>query len=455
MEILLLLAVAYAGARGIEKLTGAPDRRHDSAGARATVEKVAASGPSKTTAAPGPAEPGGTFSAAAPRSSRLGGKAAAIPAAGVETGATMWRAFKEGYTTAWPEARARHRQRMTERAEHRRLERQEKETARKAAEAVAAAPPKPGYPPPPPFPPPAAEKRRRPPEPGFPYPYDDTEHSPARPKSRRDPEDWDDWGDRREPAEPGKWVDPLADPPAEDQRRPGNPVHVITTAPERTEADRERERAEAAEQKAEEARKDAEAARKQAATDKVLAAQKEAREAKERAAAAEARREAAEQRAAEAQKEAQRPRLTVVPDQPPAAQNGDAVPSPSTLIPEIRTLDGLLNAYAVTSAMCQMRAEEAEAIAADDRMLSNRLDQFEAQLADLEVDDATRVEIAELRDLIATQSKTAATYAGDAVDSAGIATAVAAAAHKAHGGIAEAVQSSPIEVAAQRGYYER
>lgn len=56
MEILLLLAVAYAGARGIEKLTGAPDRRHDSAGARATVEKVAASGPSKTTAAPGPAE---------------------------------------------------------------------------------------------------------------------------------------------------------------------------------------------------------------------------------------------------------------------------------------------------------------------------------------------------------------------------------------------------------------
>lgn len=230
---------------------------------------------------------------------------------------------------------------------------------------------------------------------------------------------------------------------------------MITTAPERTEADRERERAEAAEQKAEEARKDAEAARKQAATDKVLAAQKEAREAKERAAAAEARREAAEQRAAEAQKEAQRPRLTVVPDQPPAAQNGDAVPSPSTLIPEIRTLDGLLNAYAVTSAMCQMRAEEAEAIAADDRMLSNRLDQFEAQLADLEVDDATRVEIAELRDLIATQSKTAATYAGDAVDSAGIATAVAAAAHKAHGGIAEAVQSSPIEVAAQRGYYER
>ncbi|MFK8851787.1 hypothetical protein [Streptomyces sp. Ac-502] len=109
----------------------------------------------------------------------------------------------------------------------------------------------------------------------------------------------------------------------------------------------------------------------------------------------------------------------------------------------------------MTSAMCQMRAEEAEAIAADDRTLSSRLDQFEVQMADLEVDDATRVEIAELRDLIATQSKTAATYAGAAVDSAGIATAVAAAAHKAHGGIAEAVQSSPIEVAAQRGYYER
>ncbi len=453
MELLLLLAVAYAGARGIEKLTGAPDRRQDSAAARETVEKVAASGPKKGAAAPGPVEPGGTFSAAAPRSSRLGGKAAAIPAAGVETGATMWRAFKEGYTTAWPEARARHRQRMAERAERRRIERQEKQTARKTAEAVATAPPKPDYPPPTP---PAAKEQRRPPEPGFPYPYGKTEYSPGRPETRRDPADWDDWGDRREPAEPGTWKDPLADPPADDRQQPGDPVHVITTAPERTEADRERERAEAAEKKAEEARKDADAARKQAATDKVLAAQKEAREAKERAEAAEARREAAEQRAAEVQKEAQRPRLTVVPDQSPApAQNGDAVPSPSTLIPEIRTLDGLLNAYAVTSAMCQMRAEEAEAIAADDRMLSHRLDQFEAQMASLEVDDATRVEIAELRDLIATQSKTAATYAGAAVDSAGIATAVAAAAHKAHGGIAEAVQSSPIEVAAQRGYYER
>ncbi|MEU7158869.1 hypothetical protein [Streptomyces chrestomyceticus] len=458
MEILLLLAVAYAGARGIEKLAGAPDRRQDSAAARQTVEKVAASGPAQAAVAPGPAQPGGTFSAAAPRASRLGGKAAAIPAAGVESGATMWRAFQEGYTAAWPEARARHRRRMAERAERRRIERQEKQAAKKAAEAVAAAPPKPGYPPAPPHPPRPGGEKKDPAAVRRPSGKDkDKDKAGDGTEAWSDWDDWDDWDGFGEQPEPDQWVDPLADPPAKDAQQPGRPVHVITKAPERTEADRERERADAAEKKAEQARKDADAARERAATDKVLAAQKEAREAKERAAAAEAQREAAEQRAAEAQKEAQRPRLAVVPDPTPApAQNGDdTVPSPSTLIPEIRTLDGLLNAYAVTSAMCQMRAEEAEAIAADDRMLSSRLDQFEAQMADLEVDDATRVEIAELRDLIATQSKTAATYAGAAVDSAGIATAVAQAAHKAHGGIAEAVQSSPIEVAAQRGYYER
>lgn len=128
--------------------------------------------------------------------------------------------------------------------------------------------------------------------------------------------------------------------------------------------------------------------------------------------------------------------------------------SPSTVIPEIRTLDGLMNALTLANAMCAMRCEEAEAIAADDLALSNRLDAIEAELAELEVDDATRGEIAGLRDSIHNQSKAAAAYGAAAKDAADLAMAVAQAAHKSHGGIAEAVQSSPIELAAQAGYYE-
>lgn len=128
--------------------------------------------------------------------------------------------------------------------------------------------------------------------------------------------------------------------------------------------------------------------------------------------------------------------------------------SPINVIPEIRTLDGLLNALTLTKAMCEMRAEEALAIALDDKTLSDRLDQIESEMADLEVDAATRAAVDTLRETIHTQSQAAMQYGAAAKDSGDFATAVAAAASKAHGGIAEAVQSSPIEVAAQAGYYE-
>ena len=129
--------------------------------------------------------------------------------------------------------------------------------------------------------------------------------------------------------------------------------------------------------------------------------------------------------------------------------------SPVAIIPEIRTLDGLMQALVLTSAMCQMRAEEAEAVAADDLTLSNRLDQIEAEMAELEVDDATRAEIDALREFIHTQAKAAAQYSALAKDAADLAVTASAVAYRSHGGIAEAVQSSPIEVAAQAGYYER
>ncbi|MGW7463835.1 hypothetical protein ACWGJT_03810 [Streptomyces xantholiticus] len=129
--------------------------------------------------------------------------------------------------------------------------------------------------------------------------------------------------------------------------------------------------------------------------------------------------------------------------------------SPSLLIPEIRTLDGVMNALALVKAMCEMRAEEAVAIAADDLQLSNRLDAIEAEMAEMEVDAKTRAEVDALRESIRAQSAAAAQYGGAAKDAGDFAVVAAQAAYKLHGGIAEAVQSSPIDSAAQAGYYNR
>lgn len=404
IELLLLIAIAYAGARGVETMTGTADRRYDTKAAEKTVKDLAASGPEggRKTAKkpPGPTEPGGTFSKAAPRSAAFGGKAAVPVAVLTETGSTMWKAIGEGYRERWPEIREERRQKMAERAAKRKAEKDAAEADKKAQEALAKAGPPPVFPPKP-----AAAP---------------TVDAPAV---------------DAKPDEPDESGDGSTDVPAQP-----------TTA-DKDRADAAEARAEAAERKAEAARKDAEAAREKAATDKVLAALKEAREAKEREAEAHERTRIAEARATQP---TERPHLTVVS----TPQNGaDMTASPHTLIPEIRTLDGLLNAFILLRAMCEMRAEEAEAVAADDLTLSNRLDQIDAELADLEVDDATRADIAELRESIHTQSKAAAQYGAAAKDAGDFATAAAQAAHKSHSGIAEAVQSSPIEVAAQAGYY--
>lgn len=338
LELLVLIAIAYAGARGVEAVTGINDHRHDTKEARDAVAKVAATSPKgdAPAKAPGPTDPGGTFSAVAPRSASLGGTAAIPLAVLTETSSTMWKAIGEGYRERWPEIRAERRKQMAERAAKRKAE---KETAEAKAKANAAAA-KAG--PPPPFPPKPAQ-----------------EPTPA----------------------PHPSAKPIAPASVPAQAQGGGPAAVPAQFAPTT------------------------------------------------------------------------PRhLTAVPD---PAQNGDLMSSPSKVIPEIRTLDGLMNALTLVRAMCEMRAEEALAIAADDLTLSNRLDQIESEMADFEVDDRTRAEVDGLRESIHAQSQAAAQYGGAAKDAADLALATAQAAHKNHGGIAEAVQSSPIEVAAQAGYYNR
>ncbi|MGW2050785.1 hypothetical protein ACWCPF_37275 [Streptomyces sp. NPDC001858] len=425
-ELILLIAIAYAGARGVEKVAGTDDRRYDTAESRKTVEKVAASGPNdgSTTVVkkPAPAEPGGTFSAAAPRSAKIGGKAAVPLAVITETGSTMWKAVGEGYRERWPEIREEHRRKMAEKAEARRKKKEETEAKKKAEEAAAKAGPPPPYPPMP----------TDPPKTDDPDAKDGTEEAKAKPDPKTAPAP--------------------ADTDPDDTARPKTEAEL-----ERERAEREKARADQAEADRDAAKKEAEEARDRAAPDKVLAAQKEAREAKEREEAAEERARAAEAKTSEAkpadpESPAGRRHLAVVPD---PAQNGDLMSSPATVIPEIRTLDGLMNALTLTKAMCEMRSEEALAIAADDKALSDRLDQIEAEMAALEVDDKTRAEVDTLRESIHTQSRAAATYGAAAKDAGDFAVAAAAAAYKSHGGIAEAVQSSPIEQAAQAGYYDR
>lgn len=335
MEILLLIAIAYAGARGLEKLAGVDARR-----ASPEAEQVVKDAAGRKSKAPGPLDPGGTFAPAkaAPRTAALGGRAAGPIAVGVETGATMWAALREGYATAWPEARKQARLRMLERAERRRTERAAREAESAADKAVRAA--------------------------------EDVLGAAWRDAAAV-------LGARPELVDLTK---PATTPTAEDE----TPVaeEVTPAAP------------------AEDAG----------------------------------------------------PTATVIPFRP--ASQGDPM-SPNALIPEVRTLDGLMNALQLVNAMCAMRAEEAEVIAADDKTLSNRLDEIEAELADLDVDPGTRAEVLALRESIHAQSRAAAEYGGAAKDAADLAQATAQAAHKSHGGIAEAVQSSPIAQAANRGYYER
>ncbi|MDF4254627.1 hypothetical protein [Streptomyces sp. WMMB303] len=396
IELVVLMAIAYAGARGVESLAGTTDRRHASKDAEKTVAKVADSGPGGGRGGagrkpPGPTEPGGTFSAASPRSAQLGGKAAVPLAVLTETGATMWKATLEGYRQRWPEIREERRKAMADRAARRKADKETAAAKRKAVEAEAKAGPPPPYPPPPTDPPQAAA------------------HTSGT-------------GGQKSPG------------PEEGQQDDGRQEDDVSSAPSGSE-----KRDEAAQARAAEAEKKSEAAPQ--------AAQETARQ----AAAEEHAREADSTTAGTTPDDGRR-HLSVVPA---PAQNGDPMSSPSTVIPEIRTLDGLMNALTLTQAMCAMRAEEAEAIAADDLTLSNRLDQIEAELNELEVDDGTRGEIDALRESIHAQSQSAAQYGAVAKDAGDFAAATAAAAYKSHGGIAEAVQSSPIDSAAQAGYYNQ
>ncbi|MFD3567414.1 hypothetical protein [Streptomyces sp. NPDC058667] len=438
IELLVLAAIAYAGARGVESIAGTADRRHDSPEARKTVTKVAGGGPKGGPGkkeAPGPTDPGGTFSAAAPRSAKLGGKAAVPFAVVTETGSTMWKAVGEGYRERWPEIREERRKKMAAKAARRKAAKDKAEAKKKAEEALKEAGPPPAHPPKPSEPPPTpSEAPTVPVEPPAvsaeapDAPVEPPDVSTDRPGG---PVELSDAATERLRPRP----DPDADPRTDEPDEPETSEPVGSDASDE-EADK---RVKAAEEKTEEARKEADEARAREAA------------AEERARAAEERAAAAAEKTTEPDSPTERRHLSVVPD---PEQIGDLMSAPATLIPEIRTLDGLMNALTLTRAMCEMRAEEAEAVAADDRMLSDLLDRIEGQLNDFEVDDKTRAEIALLRESINVQSRTALAYSKAATDTGAFATAAAGAAYKSHGGIAEAVQSSPIELAAQAGYYE-
>lgn len=435
IELLVLIAIAYAGARGVESITSTGDRRLDTKAAEKTVKTVAASSPkgSKSTAKPGPTDPGGTFSAAAPRSATIGGKAAVPLAVLTETSTVMWKAVGEGYRERWPQIREERRQKMAERAAKRKAEKEtataEKEAAeekRKAEEAAAAAGP------PPPFtPPPADQPDPAPPAPEPPVvvtkPVDPVE--PAEPASVRERNEWDDRASIRQWDDWDDWGSGRKAEPEPDTVRPYEPVSPIPEPAPAAATDPDPRKPEVMGWPGDGTAKVPTPPHPDPAPT------------------------APEPVPDPAPVPPAGPRhLTVVPD---TAQNGDSMSAPHAIIPEIRTLDGLMNAFTLIRAMCEMRAEEALAIAADDLTLSNRLDQIEAEMADMEVDDKTRREVDLLRESIRTQSQAAAQYGGRAKDSGDFATAAAQAAYKSHGGIAEAVQSSPIESAAQAGYYER
>lgn len=335
MELLLLAAIAYAAARGIEQITDDFQASYKNKVADATVKKAAKN---KTTAETVAAEvkPGGTFSAkeAAPRTATFGTKTAAAIAAGVQTGATFRKSYLEGYRDAWPTAREDAQKRQVERAKRRQAEREARLAERRAQTAEQQ----------------AADAKNAPPA--------VIVVAPNEPKTETEA--------------------PIVTPPAEIQPAP--------------------------------------------------------------AAAAPAK-----------------PALVLLKDPNPNPQPADA-PAPTgdiVTIPEVRTLDGLIHALDIIKAVSLMRAEEANAIAADDAQLAAQLDALAADLAGQKVDAGTLGEVYALRELVASQASTARQYEAAAQNAADMSAGAADSAHKAHGGINEAIQSSPIPAAAEAGYYNR
>jgi hypothetical protein len=149
------------------------------------------------------------------------------------------------------------------------------------------------------------------------------------------------------------------------------------------------------------------------------------------------------------------PQLSLIKNSAPESDANLAPTGDIVTIPEVRTLDGLIHALDIIKAVSLMRAEEANAIAADDAQLAAQLDALAADLAGQKVDAGTLGEVYALRELVASQASTARQYEAAAQNSADMSAGAADSAHKAHGGINEAIQSSPIPAAAEAGYYTR
>ena len=433
LELLLMSAIIYAAAEGVESKIDEwrhdPDReKHE-----ATARKLAASG--KVSLDKKPAAKGTASKAAAPApsgfSAFLGRHGARATARGVVSTRSWGADAREAWRREWPDAKERVAQQIAERKAAKEAQRKEREAAReeearrRRTEAAAAPGPPPTVPPmpsaPPPDPPGSAAGAAA--GPGAGAAAGDDEWG-----------DWDDWVGR-----------PAAAGDAEEALRRAE----------------ERELRERAERRAPEAAPAADPGFELA---DFLADQR--RMAKQSAVRAEAEdvvdaelvddeETGGQPSAPPAASGLGRGYLRVVRDE--TETSGGHVSSSirrSERIGEVRTLGGLLAALAAARDHCTLGAEEGQIVAADDRRLLGQLDAIEAQLTEQEVDDETRADIAYLRELIAVQTQQALAYAVLAQQSADLAVLVATAADYRHGGIREAVVSSPIDHPATREYYE-
>jgi hypothetical protein len=124
-------------------------------------------------------------------------------------------------------------------------------------------------------------------------------------------------------------------------------------------------------------------------------------------------------------------------------------------IGEVRNLTQLTNALSHITSYSVAGGEEADVIARDDAQLAGQLEQMNASLGDLQVDDETRAEIEQLQELVAENARQALVYGAAASETAEKAKHAAALAFAKHGGIAQAVQDAPVSTPAQSAYYDQ
>ena len=129
--------------------------------------------------------------------------------------------------------------------------------------------------------------------------------------------------------------------------------------------------------------------------------------------------------------------------------------SPHNLIPQVRSFKGLMSALTALKAMFLMRSEESEALSGTDQELANRIDAGQAELEAVELDEETLQLLAAFQELLVAMAKAAKAYMSASADAVDVTNAAFDRINQRHGGIAEAVASSPTKRAAKAEHYER